>query len=104
MANLMKMVDGSPIEMTDDEQFDFLAQQAIDNNSSAIELLKTQAKTALDKSDITMSRIAEGVARGNTTWSALDVIAVLDFRETLRPIAKNGTGEIPPQPAHPSGT
>lgn len=68
---------------------------------------QVSAQAALDKSDTTMHRVAEGVALGKTTWQAADVVAWVNYRIELRAIvsSKSGTpGTLPTQPPYPSGT
>lgn len=65
------------------------------------------AMAALNDSDTTMLRIAEGVTLGLTTWTAADVVAWADYRRALRVIAgaASGTaGMLPAKPPYPAGT
>jgi hypothetical protein len=103
MTNLIKLEDGIEVEMTDEEQSDFLASQVSIGSSSTIQKNKDQAKILLDKSDTTMNRIQEAVALNRTTWGASDVIAWIDFREALRQVVSSGTS-LPDQPPYPQGT
>ena len=90
--------------MSDEEQTAFLADQYTLNAGISSAALKLKAQGLLDKTDRTMLRITEAVAKGNTTWATTDVQAWLTYREALRPIASSGTGSIPSQPSYPANT
>lgn len=65
------------------------------------------AKGALVSADITVHRIAEGVALGLTTWTAPDVVTYMTYRRALRTIISTPTGTpgtLPAAPAYPNGT
>lgn len=67
------------------------------------------AQIELSVSDITMGRIFEAVALGNTTYSAADVIAFIQWRKTIRTIlSQKQPKSIPPtlpiKPPFPAGT
>ncbi|MDE3022911.1 MAG: hypothetical protein KGI54_13815 [Pseudomonadota bacterium] len=47
---------------------------------------QSQAKAALDKTDITVNRVAEGVAVGTCAWTNADVVAYMNYRRSLRAI------------------
>ncbi len=55
-----------------------------------------QAQTLLDKSDVTLIRCFEHGVAVPQAW--------IDWRASLRPIAKTGTGTISAAPAYPAGT
>lgn len=68
-----------------------------------------QAKSALDATDTTMHRIAEGVALGLTSWTAADVAAWVNYRKALRAILSETQPStiptsLPTKPAYPAGT
>lgn len=70
---------------------------------------QTAARAALVKTDVTMARIAEAVALGDTTWGAIDVVAFLQHRRDLRAILSQPQPEIiptelPAHPGYPAGT
>ena len=87
---------GTQVAMTADEETAFLAAQAASQTASAILVLKSQAQTALDKSDITMIRCIENGVAVPSTWAT--------YRAALRAIVSSGTGTMPTQPAYPAGT
>jgi hypothetical protein len=67
------------------------------------------AKAKLADTDIVVTRIAEAVALGNTTFQAADVVAYMSYRRALRGIVSATiTGDpnapLPKQPAYPAGT
>ena len=47
---------------------------------------QTQARIALDKTDITVNRITEGVVKGTCALTNADVVAYMNMREALRAI------------------
>ncbi len=70
---------------------------------------QAQAKKALSDSDVTMHRIGEGVSLGKTSWTALDVVAFVQWRQSLRNIlAQKQPATIPTslpvKPPYPVGT
>jgi hypothetical protein len=66
------------------------------------------ARKALDDADVTMTRIAEAVALGLTTFTATDVVAFVIYRRALRAVVMTSSGDqtqaLPTKPAYPSGT
>lgn len=66
------------------------------------------AQVALAKSDTTILRITEAVAKGKNTWASADVQAYLAYRDSLRLIVRTANGDptqpFPVQPAYPAGT
>lgn len=67
-------------------------------------ILKRQAQAALDKTEISVSRIVEAVSAGHTTFTTADVVDYMAYRAALRVIVRTGVGPLPVQPAYPSGT
>lgn len=68
-----------------------------------------QALAALADSDKTMHRIGEAVALGKTTWTATDVVAFVQWRQSLRAIQSQPQpatipSSLPTRPAYPAGT
>lgn len=68
-----------------------------------------QAQAALSISDTTMHRIGEAVALGRTTWTAADVVAFMQWRQSLRAILSQAQPAtiptaLPTKPAYPAGT
>jgi|GEM_PF-1959440 len=68
-----------------------------------------QVREALQKTSVTMERIAEAVATGATIISAPDVVAFSDYRKALRAILSQPQPEIiptdlPVHPGYPAGT
>lgn len=64
-----------------------------------------QVRAALDASDATMHRIAEGVALGTSSWTAADVVAWATYRRALRALLASTTpGTLPARPPFPAGT
>ena len=60
---------------------------------------------ALDNSDTTMHRIAEGVALGLTTWTTADVASWVSYRRELRAqLHATVVGTLAAKPAYPAGT
>jgi len=75
--------------------------------SITLEVLKTQAQAELDKSDLTMHRVAEGVALGKTTWQAADVVSWVNYRIALRNLISSNSYSpltLPIKPPYPAGT
>jgi hypothetical protein len=63
------------------------------------------AQAALDASDTTMHRIAEGVSLGSTSWTGTDVVAWVTYRRALRALlSSTSAGTLPTKPAYPAGT
>ncbi len=75
---------------------------------STTQLLATftgSVQAALDASDTTLHRIAEGVVLGSTSWTAADVVAWVNYRRALRALlASAAPGALPARPAFPAGT
>lgn len=70
---------------------------------------QTLAKDTLSKTAVTVERIAEAVSLGLTTWTAVDVVAFMQYRRDLRAILSQVQPTIIPSalpiaPAYPSGT
>lgn len=63
-----------------------------------------QAAERLFDSDLTMTRTAEAVSLGLTTWTTNDVVTFVEYRRELRSIIKTGSGSIPTKPPYPEGT
>ena len=62
-------------------------------------------QAALDATDTTMHRIAEGISLGSTSWTATDVVAWVTYRRALRALlASTAAGTLPSRPAYPAGT
>lgn len=66
--------------------------------------LKAVAAEHLSDSDLTMTRVAEAVSLGLTTWTTSDVVTFVEYRRELRTIINTGSGSIPTKPAYPAGT
>lgn len=67
------------------------------------------AQSALTDSDTTMLRIAEAVALSDTTYTAADVVAFVNYRRELRAIMTAAQPAViptslPTKPAYPAGT
>lgn len=70
---------------------------------------QAQAQAALNKTDITVNRITEGVVKGTCALTNADVVAYMNYRESLRAILTQAQpSTIPtslPTPApYPVGT
>ena len=73
--------------------------------AKALHDYQQSAKSALDATDITLSRILEAVILGKTTFSAADVVAWATYRKALRSeLVANAVGTLPAKPAYPVGT
>lgn len=69
--------------------------------------LKSLASSALAKTDIVVARIQEAISLGETTATAGDVMAFMNYRKALRAIVSGAditNTTLPPQPAYPAGT
>lgn len=70
---------------------------------------RANALAALADTDTTMHRIVEGVALGSTSWTAADVVAFVQYRQSLRAILSEAQpstipASLPTKPAYPAGT
>jgi hypothetical protein len=80
-----------------------------DGNALAWREYQNRSKEALEKTSVTMERIAEAVAFGQTTWDAPDVVVFLQHRRDLRAILSQPKpdvipDELPAHPGFPTGT
>ena len=69
--------------------------------------LRTQAQAALDKTSVTIERIAEGVALGTCAWTNPDVVAFMGRRKKLRAIVSGNdttSTTLPDEVPFPAGT
>jgi hypothetical protein len=78
-------------------------------NAEAWHEFQARAKNALEKTSITVERVAEAVSLGLTTWVALDVVAFMQYRRDLRAILNQAQPDVIPEslptsPAYPTGT
>lgn len=87
---------GTQIAMTADEEAAFLAGQAASTASAAIADLKSQAQTALNKTDLVALRCLKAGVSFPSEWQT--------YVTSLRSIASSGTGSLPDQPPYPIGT
>lgn len=71
---------------------------------SAAQALEAEAFVALQRTDLTMTRIAEAVSLGLSSWTADDVVAWVEYRRALRAVVSTGEGPIPDRPAYPQNT
>ncbi|MEF3074139.1 hypothetical protein V2P20_03785 [Methylobacter sp. Wu1] len=67
------------------------------------------AKAALDKTSVTIDRIAEAVSLGLTTFDASDVVEFMQYRRNLRTILNQAQPNVipdslPTAPDYPAGT
>lgn len=86
-----------------------LAPTAAQLNAQGWAARQAQARAALADSDITMHRISEAVALGNTAWTAPDVVTFMQWRRQLRAILSQAQpstipSALPTKPAYPAGT
>jgi hypothetical protein len=78
-------------------------------NAEAWHEFQARAKNALEKTSITVERVAEAISLGLATWSAPDVVAFMQYRRDLRAILNQAQPDIIPEslpisPAYPAGT
>lgn len=87
--------NGIIIDLDDSALAAVAAQRAIDGPVHNVRMLKIEAQTLLEKSDIQILRCGECNISVPAEWAT--------YRASLRLIAKSGTGDIPSQPAYPQG-
>ena len=96
--------DSSSVRRIENET-DCLENEYYSDEPITIQLpVNSIAKQLLDKSDITMLRIQEAIAIGDTTWDNTDVVEWIKYRKELRSIITNNTGLIPNTPKYPENT
>lgn len=88
----------SPADVVVSEETYSETQPLLDPAARQSALLKSQAQTALDKSDITVLRCYENAVPVPGTWQA--------YRTELRAIVSGTSSatELPEMPAYPEGT
>lgn len=84
------------IEMSVDEESQFLIDQETNQKSTAESDLKEKAQGALDKTDLTAIRCMKSGISFPQEWQ--------DYVTALRLIVKDGDGDFPVQPNYPAGT
>lgn len=81
------------------------------NQQTAIQwqAYQSQAQAALDKTDVTVARVTEGVIKGTCAFANADVVAFMNYRESLRAILTQVQPttiptSLPTRPANPAGS
>ncbi len=87
---------GKHVEMTAEEETDFVAAQSVNQSAQAISDLKSKAQSALDASDMTAIRCMKAGVSFPSEWRT--------YVNELRDIVNSGTGSIPNKPIYPQGT
>lgn len=96
MTNQVEMINGELVEMSDEDYAKFQTMQATSTISTAMQHLKFQAQTALDKSDMVATRCFKFGIDFPQEWKTHVAI--------LRAVIMTGNGSIPNQPNYPENT
>lgn len=93
---LMKMTPHGEVQMTADEEREFLADRASVAQNMQAEAIKNAARAALQANDRVAARCTKAGVAYPAEWLVYD--------ESLRAVVQSGTGTIPSRPDYPAGT